>query len=154
MSSKKPISSLSLRDLKTYHVGVMESAAHRALRKHKDSLLKEYGITGMQWYIIGLVADAGHGGIRVTDLSKQLSTTLAFLTNNVNLLVSKGILDRRTNLEDNRSNFVVLKESYHKTVEEIERSLRTKLKTSVYSRISADELRTYIQVIHKFSDLK
>ena len=49
MSSKKPTRETDLRQLKTYHVGVVESAAHRALRKHKVSLLREYGLTGMQW---------------------------------------------------------------------------------------------------------
>lgn len=154
MSSKKTDRNAELGRLKTYHVGVVESAAHRALRKHKDSLLREYGLTGMQWYIIGTVADAGHAGLRITDLAKQLDTTLAFLTNTVNLLVSKGILERQENREDSRSNFVVIKEAYLKTCDEIEHSLRKKLKESIYSRITPQQLETYIDVITKFSDLK
>jgi DNA-binding MarR family transcriptional regulator len=153
MSSTKVTKPEHFRLLKTYHVGVIESAAHRALRKHKDALLKDYGLTGMQWYIIGMVADAGYAGIRITDLAKQLDTTQAFLTNTVNLLESKGIVERRTNTEDNRSSFVVLKESYHKTCDEIERNLRTKLRKSIYSRITPEQLKTYIEVITKFSDL-
>lgn len=143
----------SLSELKTYQVGVVESAAHRALRKHKDECLKEYNITGMQWYIIGTVADTGVKGIRITDLAKMLDTTLAFLTNTVNLLVSKGILARHVNAEDNRSNFVVMQKSYQKTYKKIEEELRIKLKKSIYSRVSPEELETYIKVINKFSDL-
>lgn len=147
----KPFASLS--ELKTYHVGVIESAAHRALRRHKDASLKEYGITGMQWYVIGTVADTGHAGIRITDLAKLLDTTLAFLTNTVNLLESKGILERQVNSEDNRSSFVVLEESYIDTYREIERNLRVKLKKSIYSHVTPEDLKTYVEVINKFSNL-
>lgn len=154
MSSTKITQAEHLRQLKTYHVGVIESAAHRALRKHKDALLKSYGITGMQWYIIGTVADAGYAGVRITDLAKQLDTTQAFLTNTVNLLESKGILERRINSEDNRSSFVLLREPYRKTSDEIERNLRAKLRKSIYSRITPSQLKTYIEVISKFSDLR
>lgn len=153
MSSKNPEPRDSIPELKTYHVGVIESAAHRALRKHKDKLLKDYGITGMQWYVIGLVADAGKSGIRITDLAKRLDTTLAFLTNTVNLLESKNILDRRVNKDDNRSSFVVMKTSYQKTYEEIEKELRARLKKSIYSMITPEELKTYINVINRFSRL-
>lgn len=144
----------SIADLKTYHVGVIESAAHRALRKHKDGLLKEYGLTSMQWYIIGTVADTGDAGVRITDLAKTLDTTLAFLTNTVNLLEKMGILARRMNEEDNRSSFVVLKRNYRKTYLKIEEELRHKLRQTIYTRVTPDELKTYINVINKFSDLE
>ena len=108
----------------------------------------------MQWYIIGTVADSGYGGVRITDLSKTLDTTLAFLTNTVNLLVSKEILYRRANDADNRSSYVVMNDSYVTTYNKIERELRAKLRESIFSRITPEELAIYIEVINKFSDLK
>lgn len=154
MSTKKIQDESSLPELKTYHVGVIESAAHRALRKHKDSLLKTYGITGMQWYVIGTIADSGQAGIRITDLAKKIDVTLAFLTNTVNLLESKKILKRSINIEDSRSSYVAMNESYKKTYVEIETMLRKELKQSIYSRITPEQLKTYIEVITKFSDIK
>ena len=143
----------SIRELKTYHVGALESAAHRSLRKHKDALLNEFGLTGMQWYIVGTVADAGPAGIRTTDLAETLATTMGFLTNNVNLLVSSNILIRRQNEEDSRSSFVVMKPSYQKTYLNIEAALRKKLRKTIYNYITPEELATYIHVITKFSKL-
>lgn len=143
-----------LSELSTYQVGVIEAAAHRALRKHKDELLNGYGITGMEWYIIGTVADAGKQGLRTTDLANMLDTTLGFMTKNLNLLVAKKILIRKANAEDSRSTYVVLNPTYRKTFEEIEYALRAKLRQSVYSLITPEELKTYIQVISKFTDIK
>jgi len=143
-----------LSQLKTYHVGIVESAAHRALRKHKDSLLKEYGLSGIEWYIIGAVYDSGDKGARITDLAKLLGTTMGFLTKTVNLLEAKDIFQRKANPNDARSSFVFIKKSYEPKVNEIEQVLRQKLRNSIYGMISRDDLETYIRVISKFSGLK
>ena len=154
MMSSKFSKPLKLSDLKTYHVGALESAAHRAMRKHKDALLQEYSLTGMQWYIIGTVADTGEAGIRTTDLAQTLGTTMGFLTNNVNLLVSSGILVRRENDEDSRSTFVVMKSNYRKKYQQIEVALRKKLRETIYTHVTPEELETYVNVITKLSKLK
>lgn len=146
---KKP----SIAELKTYHVGVIEAAAHRALRQHKDELLKSYGVTGMEWYLIGTVADAGQQGIRSSDLAKILGTTMGFLTKTVALLEAKNIVYRNANEADARSNYICLKELYRPVLEEIELALRAKLRQSVYTMVTAEELETYIHVLDKFSQL-
>jgi DNA-binding MarR family transcriptional regulator len=142
-----------LGKLTTYQVGVIESAAHRALRLHKDSLLKGYGITGIEWYVIGTVADSGDGGIRVTDLASMLGTTVGFLTKTINLLTAKGIVARKANADDARSTYVVLDKKYAVTVDEIEKALRAKLRASIYSHVTPEELKTYIKVLDKFRSL-
>lgn len=144
----------NLGNIKTYHVGLIEAAAHRALRQHKDSLLKEYGITGIEWYIVGAVADSGTRGLRITDLADMLGTTQGFLTKTVNLLEAKGILSRKANADDARSNFVILNKKYIKTVDEIEEALRNKLRKSIYGRITEEQLKTYIDVLNQFRSLE
>ena len=143
----------NLKDITTYQVGAIESAAHRAIRQHKDSLLRDYDITGMDWYIIGLVSDSGKEGIRTTDLAEKLGTTMGFLTKAVNLLDAKKILRRTANVKDARSHYIVLNPSYRKTVDEIEAALRVKLRETVYSSVTPEELLTYVKVIEKFSRL-
>jgi DNA-binding MarR family transcriptional regulator len=152
-SIKKFTTPRSLQELKTYHIGVVESAAHRALRQHKDKLLRTYGITGIEWYMIGTVADAGKQGIRATDLAATLGTTMGFLTKTVNLLEAKNILHRKANAKDARSNYIVLNRSYIKTLNEIEEALRTELRQSIYSLVTKQELETYIKVLERFARL-
>lgn len=147
----KQISSVS--ELKTYQVGVLEAAAHRALRQHKDELLKGYGLTGSDWYLIGTVADAGKQGIRSTDLAQLLGVTMGFLTKTTALLEAKGILIKKANAKDARSNYIALNSRYRRTLDEIEQALRHKLKDSIYSLVTPEELTTYIKVLEKFGQL-
>ncbi len=143
----------SLSELKTYQVGVIQSAAMRAIKKHKDECLQPYGLTSMQWVIIGSILDAGRKGTRITDLAKMLDATMAFLTNSVNLLESKGILERIENRDDSRSRMVRVTESFVPTCDTIERELRKNLRDSIYSRLTPLELHTYIRVLYKFTEL-
>ena len=144
----------TLSELTTYQVGAIESAAHRSLRQYKDSLLSEYGITGIEWYLIGTVADTGTKGARITDLAEVLGTTLGFMTKTVNLLEAKAILLRRANAKDARSNHVIVSPKYRKTTLKIEAHLRSELRKSVYGLVTREELLTYIRVMEKFSKIK
>lgn len=143
-----------LKDVATYHVGALESAAHRSLRVYKDAFLKKYGLSGMQWYIVGTVHDAGKNGMRITDLSQRLGTTLGFMTNSVNLLESRDILRRINNAADSRSKFIVMNPTYQKTYEAVEVELRSELRKAIYKDISADELKAYIQTLQTLANIK
>lgn len=143
----------NLAELTTYKVGALQAAANRSLKKHGDKLLKEYGITSMQWHIIGSVLDAGEEGARISDLALSLDTTLPFLTNNVNLLESKGILIRKTSSSDARSRLVTVSDKFRPVCKEIETNLRAKLRESLYSKVTPKELHTYIKTLIKFSEI-
>lgn len=153
MSSEINDKEFSLSNLTTYQVGAMEAAAHRALRTHKDGCLQKHGLSGMQWYIIGSVLDTGDQGSRITDLAKQLDTTLAFLTNTVNLLESKDMLVRSANGSDSRSRIIKVSPKFVPVCHQIEAELRKELRSSIYSKVTPEELRTYIKVMAKFTEL-
>lgn len=142
-----------LSKITTYQSGVIQSAALRNLKKHTDTYLHEHGITTMQWFIIGTILDAGSKGIRITDLSHQIGTTLGFLTNAINLLESRGILMRKSHEEDNRAKLVCVSQKYLKTCQVIENDLRDKLRTTLYAKVTPEELRTYIKVLYQFAEL-
>lgn len=143
----------SLGELTTYQVGAMQAAAHRALKKHGDELLKEYGITSMQWHIIGAVLDEGKRGARISELATKLDTTMAFLTTNVNLLELKGALERAENEKDARSRLIRVAPAFRPKCAEIEKALRVKLRNSIYSRLTPEELHTYIKATAKFAQI-
>lgn len=143
----------TIADITTYQVGALESAAHRSLRQYKDGLLKSYDLSGMDWYIIGAVADAGNSGIRTTDLAVHIGTTLGFMTKQLKLLEAKKIVHRKANAQDARSSFVFLNPAYRKKILEIEQMLRKELRGKVYALVTKEELETYIRVMEKFSRL-
>lgn len=153
MSTQSFPQDADLSAIKTYQVGALESAAHRTLRQYKDGLLKPYGLTGMEWYVIGTVADAGEDGIRTTDLANSLGTTIGFMTKTINLLVAKQILSRDSNKGDARSTFVVLNKKYQPTIDEIEGNLRAKLRKTIYGKLSREELAIYIKAVQTLASI-
>jgi len=147
-SDPTPAKKLSLPKLSTYYVGSLESAAHRKMRAFKDKILKPYGLSSTQWYIVGSVYDTQGKGTRITDLSRQLGTNQSYMTNSVNALVAKGVLQRHDSGVDNRAKIVVIADGYGATVEEIEAKMRAGLREKIYKHISSDELKAYIKTLY------
>lgn len=144
----------SLRDITTYQAGIAQASAHRLLQKICDQILKPYGLTKMQWLIIGAVLDAGEQGIRITNLTQRIGTTMPYMTTSVNLLESKGILRRASNAGDNRSKVVTLADDFANKCDEIEQALRAGLRKTIYRDIDPAEFRTYLKVLFQLTHLK
>lgn len=144
---------IDLRSITTYQAGATQATMHRKLQKLCDIILRPFGITKMQWLIIGTVLDAGSNGVRVSDLAAQLGTTLSYLTNSVNLLESRGILERIDNTQDTRSRLIVVREQYRPTCVEIEATLRDGLRSTIYSSIDPAEFAVYIKVMRQLANV-
>jgi DNA-binding MarR family transcriptional regulator len=117
-------------------------------------MLKEYSLTSMQWFVLGTIYDAGAEGIQLTQLSAKLQTGLPFITNTINLLESKGMVERRSSQTDSRSKSVAITEEYRIICERIESDLREKMRKSVYGTIKPEDLQIYIKVLYQLSQLK
>lgn len=148
-----PINS-GLSDITTYQAGVAQASAHRLLQKICDQLLKPYGLTKMQWLIIGTVLDAGKEGIRITSLTNKIGTTMPYMTTSVNLLEVKGIVTRASNKGDNRSKVITLAEDFADKCEEIERTLREGLRQTIYANVDPTEFRVYMKVLFQLGNLQ
>ena len=145
---KKDISHIT-----TYESGIMQSTAHRVLGRIKSDFLSQYNLTSMQWFVIGLVYEAGENGIRLSELMKELDTTMPYITNVINNLEAKGILHKVSDTNDSRVKLAILNPKFKKTVEKIELGLRDELRLKLYreDHISREELSTYISVLYKIS---
>lgn len=142
-----------LSKITTYQSGVAQSSAHRRMTRVKTRFLSQYDISAMQWFVIGFVYDAGEHGMRLSRLMTTLDTTMPFITSIVNLLESKGIINKVSDTKDSRIKIARLNPSYCSTVEEIEEGLREELRRELYSKdhISRDELQTYLTVVYKMN---
>lgn len=107
----------------------------------------------MQWFTIGIVLDSGKTGIRISDLAKKLGTTLAYMTNTVNSLESRQILDRNANTDDARNKQISVRPAYIKQCYAIERHLRASLRELLYQEIAPEELAVYVSVLYKITSL-
>lgn len=142
---------MDLSKLTTYQAGATQAYMHRKLQKICDILLRPYGITKMQWLIIGHVLDSGKKGVRISDLAEKLGTTMSYLTTSINLLESRAILERRDNASDTRSRLVVVSRDYVPTCAEIENTLREGLRKTIYAKVDPSEFAVYIKVMEELA---
>jgi DNA-binding MarR family transcriptional regulator len=133
--------------LTSYQAVVIQSRAHRAIKENLTRLLRDHGITMMQWSIVGLISDAGEEGVRISDLAQKLDTSLAFITTSVNVLEAKGLVHRVGHARDNRAKLVRLSPEFAGRVPLIEAELSKKQLAEIYRAISAADLATYFNVL-------
>lgn len=143
-----------ISELSTYQAGVYQAKAYRVFKNMKNSALKKYSLTMMQWLVLGYIYDAGVEGVRITTLASELDTTQAFITTTVNFLEAKDFVTRLVDAADSRAKKVIMNESHRQLVEEIEQDLRNHLRKELYSKISREELVAYMNVVEKFSRTK
>lgn len=142
---------MSTTDLTTYQAVVLQSRAHRAIKTNLSQALRAHGITMMQWSIVGLVADAGKEGARISDLAHALDTSLAFVTTSINVLEAKGYVSRTGHILDNRSKVVRLSEDFAPKVAIIESDLYKQLNERLYAGIKQRDLDAYLKTLQKIA---
>lgn len=145
---------MDISSITTYQAGVAQSSAYRNLNKLFSTMLKQHELTSMQWFVLGTIFDTGADGIQLTQLSTKLQTGLPFITNTINLLESKGMVERRGSPTDSRSKSVFISESFIPTCRKIEADLSAKLQDSAYGQVDREEFGTYVKVLHKLSQMK
>jgi DNA-binding MarR family transcriptional regulator len=145
-----------ISQITTYQSGIAQASAHRVVNRIVSDFLLRYDLTAMQWFTIGAVYDAGKNGIRLSDLTRQLDTTLPYVTNIINLLESKSMVNKITHAGDSRIKLVSIAPEFISTVQEIEIELREHLRTVLYrdDHISREELQAYISVLYKIARSK
>ncbi len=152
-STPKKVNKVKLSDVTTYQSGVIQSAAMRKLNRFTADFLAAYEITTMEWFIIGTIYDAGSSGMSLTALKNKLDTTMPFITNSINTLIAKGVLMKSLHNDDARTKIVSVAPAYRQTCRDIESYLRVKMRELFYRDITPEELRTYVNVLYKISDL-
>ncbi len=147
------VEKMDFSKITTYQAGAVQSTMHRLLQKLCDDILKPFGITKMQWLIIGAVRDGGKKGVRISDLANMLGTTIPYLTTSINILESRGILARKENNQDSRSKLVLLNADFVKKSDKIEKALRNGLRATIYSEVDPQEFGIYLKVMYQLMEV-
>lgn len=145
---------MKFTDIPTYRAAVAQSRAQRALKIKVSELLKTHSITMMQWSIIGLVFESGKDGMRISDLAKELNTSMAFITTIVNMLEAKSVVEKTNHERDSRAKVVRLSESFKPKVKEIETQMHSQLDTWLNTRADKNEIGTYFTVLNRLAENK
>lgn len=135
----------------TYQCAVIQARAHRALKAKLSYFLKGHNLTMMQWAIIGVLAEAGKTGMRVSDLASLLDTSLAFITTTVNVLEAKRMVKRTSHGDDNRAKIVTVTDSYKPKVIALEKTLHTQMDEWLKTVVSQKDMASYLRVAEEIA---
>jgi DNA-binding MarR family transcriptional regulator len=138
---------MDLTEITTYQGLVYHSRANRSFKTFIQQILREYNLTMMQWSVLGFVKDAGKKGIRISDLARKIDSSLAFITNSINVLESKGMVYRIGHETDNRAKLVCVSDNYRKQLDKIEIDLRNKLQDWFAKHVDLKELEMHVKVL-------
>jgi len=138
---------MNLGQITTYQAGIIEASCHRNTQKITDDLLRKYDLTTMQWLLIGTIYDNNGQAMTLTSLADKLNTGLPYITNVLNLLESKSIIERHSSSVDNRIKTIKIVPSYEATIVNIEKHLRAVLRNNFYAKVSPDEFKLYLKVM-------
>lgn len=145
---------MQFTDIPTYRAAVTQSRAQRALKIKVSELLRSHGITMMQWSIIGLIFEADKVGMRISDLAKELNTSMAFITTIVNILEAKGVVQKTNHERDSRAKIVRLSDDFKPKVSEIEGHMHSQLDDWLNERANKKDLNVYFAVLAQLANGK
>lgn len=145
----------ALRKSKMYELGMAHVFMARNMSDFHQMLLKRYGLSSIEWLVLGVVADAtSDGGIRVTDLATTFSVKTTYITMILNNLRSKDYVENRYDASDARVRLAILTKKGAKEVPVIERYMQKELVRQLDGVVSSDEFEKYVCVIKKLAHIR
>jgi MarR family transcriptional regulator, transcriptional regulator for hemolysin len=135
-------------DLKRQLVAqIVESS--RLLRNHIDQRAKSRGTTRAQWIVLFRLRE--QEGLSQVDLADVLELQPISLVRLLDRLVEHGLLERRHDLRDRRTNRLFLTERGRQLVDDLD-SLRDAIATDVLQDIPADSIQTSLETLIDVKD--
>ena len=143
---------MALSEFTTYQAGVLQARAYRNLREFMVAELKEYNYTMMEWALIGLVYDyTAEGGARVSQLAKLLDVETSLVTNMLNVLEGRELIERIVDENDRRARRVVSTRKSEADVKKIEKILRKSMRDWL-GDVSPRQLLGYVRTLQKLAN--
>jgi DNA-binding MarR family transcriptional regulator len=135
-----------------HELGMAHVSVNRTMSEFYQTVLRRYGLTTIEWLILGAVADASpEGGIRVTDLANSFNVKSTYMTTTLNALRERDLVEARLDAGDARVRLAYITTEGIKQVAVIERYLQKEISHLLNGIISSDELEKYSRVIQKLS---
>jgi len=131
------------RDLKRQFVSQLVESS-RLLRNYIDHRAKGRGTTRAQWIVLFRLRQ--QEGLSQVDLADVLELQPISLVRLLDRLVEHGLLERRHDLRDRRTNRLFLTERGRQLVDDLD-SLRDAIATDVLQDIPADSIQTSLETL-------
>lgn len=137
---------------KSYELGIAEMLMARQATNHRNRVLKPYGLSSVEWFVLGLIQNkSAEGGIRVTDLATILDVQTTYITATLNTLRAKGYVDALRDQSDARVRLLVITKTGSKAVATIEEQLHAEFEDVLQGKVSSEEFAHYVHVLEELA---
>ena len=133
-------------------LGLAHVFVNRYFNDFHQAALKKYGLTNIEWLILGATNDASKdGGVRVTDLASTFSVKSTYITAMLNILRAKGYVETRFDASDARVRLAYITPKGEKEIAVVERYMHKEVASLFSDAVTADEFAAYAKVVQKIS---
>jgi DNA-binding MarR family transcriptional regulator len=130
-------------DLKRQFIAQLVESS-RLLRNYIDCRAKGRGTTRAQWIVLFRLRE--QEGLSQVDLAEVLELQPISLVRLLDRLVDRGLLERRPDPRDRRTNRLFLTEAGRRLVDDLD-SLRDSIAADVLQGVSADTIETSLEAL-------
>jgi DNA-binding MarR family transcriptional regulator len=141
-----------LEQSRMHELSMAQMFTSRNVGDFHQRTLKEYGLSSIQWLVLGVISGATtDGGIRVTDLATLFDVKTTYITSVLNSLRAKKYVETRYDPRDARVRLAIVTSTGAEQVTLIEKSMRKEIVRLLDGVVSGQDLEKYVQSLKKFA---
>ncbi len=129
----------------TYRVGLLQAKVYRILKNKTGEALSDYGISTIEWALLGLLFDC-KAGLRASKLAEELGVEAPFITVLFAKLKKMGLVDHASDPKDSRVKIMHLTTKGTDFVPGVEKHVRAQMRPLVSGSAISDVL-SYVTVL-------
>jgi DNA-binding MarR family transcriptional regulator len=136
--------------ISTYNTGLVQTKAYRTLQAETKRLLQPYGITTVEWAMLGVLYD-NPNGLRFLPLAEVLGVEQSFVTVLTAKLKKKGLVQVVIDEHDRRHKWILLTSSAKPFVKKVEKVVRNGVRP-ILGDLTRKDILTYLKVLERIVD--
>lgn len=136
---------IAVRNRTTYKAGLLLAKAYRILKVHTGSSLAPYGISTIEWAMLGLLFEH-QNGLRSSHLALELGVEAPFITVLFSKLKKISLVDSRADAQDSRAKVIYITSKGKQFVPKVEKELSSEMRILIEG-ISKKDLVAYLSVL-------
>ncbi len=135
------------QDQPAYRIGIIQSRAARNISELREAVLKGYGLTSPEWFVLGYVqSQTSKGGIRVGDIATMLDVQSTYITGILRRLEDKDLVRWVTDREDRRARIITVTKKGEAVASAAVEDL-TKQDEALFGKATDANIRGYLHVL-------
>jgi len=134
-----------------HRVSIVQSRAARNIIEFREDLLRDYGLTSPEWFVLGFVAsNTSAGGVKVGDIATELDVQSTYVTGTLRKLETKDLIMLKAAPTDGRVRMITVTKKGNAVFEAVEAEFINQT-PKLLGRASDTAIRNYLAVLEIIS---